>query len=597
MAEVKKVVKNVLETQEQYAEDIALYQSRLEAADTKHSKKFEAIKESRQYMKQILPEFSQQALFSNDAPLSNNNQNNNRSTYCPPLPIVIGNKMLSELTSMPMRFEYEANGQDGIKPAKAFMKIIQRTFSQTGNMSEHLLGIMHLIYSGLYIAQPVIQKMDYKLFDKGESPTTIDAGYAIGFKTYDPLTTVLDPNSVPGKVAETSDWLVVTIGLKTPQWIEKEYGIKVEQDQKIVDNYGSKTTISTVKIDTYKYELQSDSGLDYISGFMVREYYTSDGYVYHIIDDSYVARKSINSAGIVGIPFAICPGILDLDSPYGIPLPEHLRPSVELVATAINMVADNTALKNKLPYLYPNGLFDPSTLNALASGEANKMNNYVAVNLASLVGAAGYFNAGSIKDLVQKPELQEVTEGAEMLLVEGMNSIWFVTGLNPSSVSGIQDKQIRVESVANMIGSASLRNSSSVVVNLETYFLNPMTRFFQLMYYNYFDVFKEFKDLAVEKNDIKNIKSVRVVNGSYLPSDKETREKKAMFIYTMASQNQVFDPIAAVEYVFESMGMEMLRFLRNPLDLLTEEEAMSVIETYIAGKTGQPQPGGENVQQ
>ena len=70
-----------------------------------------------------------------------------------------------------------------------------------------------------------------------------------------------------------------------------------------------------------------------------------------------------------------------------------------------------------------------------------------------------------------------------------------------------------------------------------------------------------------------------------------------MFIYTMASQNQVFDPIAAVEYVFESMGMEMLRFLRNPLDLLTEEEAMSVIETYIAGKTGQPQAGGENVQQ
>ena len=274
MAEVKKIVKNVLETQEQYAEDIALYQSRLEAADTKHSKKFAAIKESRQYMKQILPEFSQQALFSNDAPLSNNNQNNNRSVYCPPLPIVIGNKMLSELTSMPMRFEYEANGQDGIKPAKAFMKIIQRTFSQTGNMSEHLLGIMHLIYSGLYIAQPVIQKMDYNLFDKGETPATIDAGYAIGFKTYDPLTTVLDPNAVPGKVAETSDWLVVTIGLKTPQWIEKEYGIKVEQDQKVVDNYGSKTTISTIKIDTYKYELQSDSGLDYVSGFMVREYYT-----------------------------------------------------------------------------------------------------------------------------------------------------------------------------------------------------------------------------------------------------------------------------------------------------------------------------------
>lgn len=597
MAEVKKVVKTVLATQEEYAEDMALYSARIEAADTKHSKKFGAIKESRQYMKQILPEFSQQALFSSDASKSNNNQNNNRSVYCPPLAIVIGNKMLSELTSMPMRFEYEANGQDGIKPAKAFMKIIQRTFSQTGNMSEHLLGIMHLIYSGLYIAQPVIQRMDYKIFDKGTDPATIDAGYAIGFKTYDPLTTILDPNSVPGKVAETSDWLVVTIGMKTAQWIEKEYGIKVEQDQRVVDSYGTKQSVTTIKIDSYKYELQSDSGLDYVSGFMVREYYTSDGYVYHVIDDAYVARKTINSAGLVGIPFAICPGILDLDSPYGIPLPEHLRPSVELVATAINMVADNTALKNKLPYLFPNGLFDPATLNALASGEANKMNNYVPVNLATLASSVGNFSAGSIKDLVQKPELQEVTAGAQMLLVEGMNAIWFVTGLNPSSVSGIQDKQIRVESVANMIGSASLRNSSSVVVNLETYFLNPMTRFFQLMYYNYFNVFKEFADLAVEKNDIKNIKSVRVVNGSYLPSDKETREKKAMFIYTMASQNQVFDPVAAVEYVFESMGMEMLRFLRNPLDLLTEEEAMSVIETYIAGRTGQPQPGGENVQQ
>jgi len=582
MSEVKK---NVLQLQPEHATLITEYQDRIKAAATKHDKKFQVIRDSRQYQKQILPEFSQEVLPSNSATKSNNNQSEARSKYCPPLAVVIGNKMASELTSMPMRFEYEANNENGIKIAKSFMKIIQRTFAQMGNMSEHMLGIDHCIYSGTYIAQPVIEDMDYDIFDDGEIEAMIKAGKSIGFRTYDPLTTLLDPNAVPGKVPETSDWLVVTIGIKTPMWIKEEYGIDVGlEDRQVAAEYGKTRRTTIVTIDQYKAELESDSGAEAITGFMVREYYTRDGLVYHIIDDGYVANVHKNLAGIKGIPFAVCPGILDLDSPYGVPLPEQLRPSVELVASAINMVADNTALKNKLPYLYPNGLFDPSTLASLSSGNANKMNNYVGVNVASLANAGGFLNVGSIRDLVQKPELQEVTEGAKMLLIEGMNAVWFITGLNPSSVSGIQDKQIRIESVADMISTASLRNSSRIVVNLETYFLNKMTRMFQIMYYNYFKHFTEFAELGVTKNDLKNIKSVRVVNGSYLPSDQKTREQKAMFMYQMAMQNQVFDPLAVVEYIFEAFGMEMSRFTRNPLELMSEEEVMGFIDSFMKQK-------------
>lgn len=582
----------VINQQKEYVDLIMTYSDRMKNAMTKHAKKLEAIRDARQQHKQILPDFSKAALVSSTETRSNNNAVESRSTYLPPLSLVIGNKMAEELTAMPMRFEYEANEYIGVKIASAFMKIIQRTFSQTGNMSDHSLGIDHLLYGGTYIAQPIIKDLSYDLFDGESGDFKLQSGKAIGFMVYDTVAVVLDPNAQPGKVPETSEWLTVTIGQKSPEWIKRTYGVDLKIET--VDSssaYGSPKTYLT--IDSYREELRDNSGLTNQTGIMVREYYKADGMVYHIINDTYVVKKHRNMAGIKGIPFAVCPCILDLDSPYGTPLPEQLRKPIELVATGINMIADNTGLKNKLPFFFPEGLIKETTRITLASGNGNKMNNYVGIDLSVLADTGQNFQAKDIRSLIQKPELQEVTQGAVTLINQGMNDIWQITGMNPTSVSGVQDTQVRVSGVADMMRGASLRNSSKVVSNIETFLLNQLTRYFQIMYYNNYDSFSELKKAGIEKKDLKNIKAVRVVNGSYLPSDQKTREEKAMFIYQLSLQNQVFSPYAVAEYIFEALGMEMERFLRNPLEIMEEEQVMRFIDDFM-NKQGL---GGQNGQQ
>jgi len=567
---------------------IVEYQDRIKTAEKKHENKFKSIRDARELVKQILPEFSKRTLMSNGENKGNSSPTI-RSAYCPPIIIAINNKISQELTSMPMRFEYEANTNKGVDTAGAFMKIIQRTYSQTGNVLEYLTGIEYLLGSGTLIAQPYTDIITTDVFDEGKNPDQagpgeevihkLVGGRSVGYKVYDPQVALIDWRASPSNPAGTAEWIVVTIGLRSPAWIKKEYDIDVKITSEM--SYGTKAA-TILQIDEYKRTLEEKAGLENNTGIMVREYYTNDGYVYHILDDGYVARKHINSAAYKGIPFVICPCVFDPDSPYGIPMPEHLRPSIELVATAINLVADNTAAKNKLPWFYPSGLVDDSTIRTISSGSSNKINDLVPINLGALASSVGAFSAGSIKDLIQKPEIQEVTAGAQFLFNEGMNNIWLVTGLNPTSVAGVQDKQVRIQGVADMINNAALRNSSKIVVNIESYFLNPLTRFFQMMYYSYYKDFPEFTNIDGKNNNItrdmvRSIKDIRVVNGSYLPSDQMTREQKASFIYDMAMRNATLDPSKATEYLFEAMGINMKRFERNPMELLDEATLDSIL--------------------
>lgn len=321
--------KLVVQYHDKYEEILTLYQERIKDAETKHDKKFQAIRDSRLFLRQILPTISENKLNAANVVPGNNSEGENRSKYSPPVMLAIKKKMTEDLTSQPADFEYASNGQGGAEKAAMYMDIIKRTFTQHNSNTEYIAGISHLFDSGTLIAQPVTGMLSEQVMSKRPKVNnpevledyvqTLNSGRYVSFYVYDPLITLIDPNASPHRVQETAEWIVITIGKKSPEHVEKEYGVKIEIQKTPGVPYGD-TGQTYLVIDGYKKELETEAGLENLGGLMVREYYLNNGKVYTIIEDYYVVKEAWNDARIVGkIPIIVCPGILDLESPYGIP--------------------------------------------------------------------------------------------------------------------------------------------------------------------------------------------------------------------------------------------------------------------------------------
>ena len=133
--------------------------------------------------------------------------------------------------------------------------------------------------------------------------------------------------------------------------------------------------------------------------------------------------------------------------------------------------------------------------------------------------------------------LPEITPGAEFLYSQGMNGIFYVTGTN-SMAFGIQEKQIRTAQAAEMIGASLVRSDSDIAKKIECSFFNPVTWDFLRIFYVNYDAFPTFKENNIPKDFLKNYKSVRVVNGSYLTVDKAERLGKLQQVLQLAYMNE-----------------------------------------------------------
>jgi len=568
--------------QNKYEELIVEYQTRIQDAQTKHADKFKSIRNARLLLKQVLPEAATDKLVADtDSVPGNNVESENRSMYCPPVALAIKEKMIEDLTASPFEFVYEHNDPSGKAKAEIFMEEFKRTFTQENIMAEHSMNLINLLDSGTIISVPIIKSMSSSVIldvkdDDGkitQKVQALDNGSSLGFYSYDVLRTLIDPNAEPHRVQKTAEWIVITAGEKSAEYIKQKYDVDVSilnvSDESFgAGKAGSKTYLV---VDTYKKELEEISGLENKSGFVIREYFLTNGKKYTILEDQFVIADTWNSARIYGeLPVIICPAVVDPESPYGIPLMDKLEPSIELVATAINLVADNTIMRNKFPWITLKGLIDPNAMSQLTSGMYNSFNNIMELNPAGLKHIPN-LNLKSVIDLFAKPEFQEVTSGSQFLYSEGMNNIWLITGLNPANMSGRQEKQIRVESVAQMINQASMRNSSGVVKNLDTYYFNVKCRMFQYMYYAHYDKFPALKDAGITRDDIANFKNIRIVNGSYLPEDQMTRGMKAQVVMNRGMINQLtYDPNKVEEYYLKSVGLRLEDFERDPVGGLDE---------------------------
>jgi len=551
-------------------EFLDLYRHRLARCQEVHSKKFMEIRDARQALKQKMPDSSLVKL-GNINNKSGNNRPQNKSKYMFPIYTAVVEKILQDLSAKNPRFEWEANTPEGVFVKDAFDNEFIKTFTYDNNAREISSARQHGLISGAMITQVSTRKEYRRRIKPNKEIDSIPVGRTIPIKAYDPLTVLLDWNAIPGKVSETSDFIIVTIGRRSIDYVRRQWKdaeIQPAQINEVVDSY--KTQL----------EVESGTAKDMISdSVMIREYYTADGYRHVIANDNVLLETSVVSNGTVDrIPFEVATIWDDPDSVYGQTLWNMLEPSIQVINTSLNQILDNNALNAKMPFFAFKGTLKASglTLNDF------KPNEIVEIDPKTLLSnpMGGASAKMSISDMITKLQFPDITQGGLFLFEKGLQAIWYITGLNPETLGGIQEKQIRNEMVASMIQGSSLRSSSKIVKAMELGFMNPTCWHLVDIFEMYYDDFPDFAEKQIPKELLVGLKDVRVVNGSYLPADESSQLDKAQILLKRASVNSTYDHIKVEKNFLKAIGHRAPDiWFKPPEQLLQEQEAMRVLET------------------
>ena len=556
-------------------EFLELYRQRLQRGQEIHQKKFNEIKEARQALKQRMPDSSIVKLGSSGRKSGNDkfNQKAKKSKYMFPIYTAVAEKIKQDLTASPFRFQWEGNTAPGVDIKDAFENILLKIFTYDNSARDIATGLSHAVVSGTMITQTTTRKEYRRRIKPDSTIDSIPVGRTIPIIPYDPLTVILDWNAEPSKVAETSDFIIVTIGVRSLDFVKKQWGEELAEAVK-------PKTPSEV-IDNHKRVLEQEAGTNktvYADSVVLREYYTADGYRHVIANDEVLLESSIVSNGMVDrIPFDIAPIWDDPDSVYGMTLWNLLEPSIQVINTALNQILDSNALNAKMPFFTFKGALKGAglTLNDFSSNEIIELDPKSVANYSS----TGSSSALDIQKMITKLQFPDITQAGIFLFETALKAIWFVTGLNPESLGGIQEKQIRNEMVAGMIQQSALRNSSKIVQHLENNFMNPTCWHLVDIFEMYYDDFPEFAKAEIPREFLKSLKEIRVVNGSYLPADKSSQMEKAQVLLQRASMNGSYDHIKVEENFLKQVGFrDPERWFRPAEEMLQEQETMRVME-------------------
>jgi hypothetical protein len=293
-----------------------------------------------------------------------------------------------------------------------------------------------------------------------------------------------------------------------------------------------------------------------------------------VIANGKLISTSPNSNGVIGtIPLDIAPLFIDPDTPYGVGLYEKLQPSIDIINTSVNQIADNNNNAVKSPTFYFKGMLPKGFSLTNASFQ-----DLIPLDYSKLM-IGGQIPTLDINKFMGRLIFQEVTEGAMFLMKNALQNIWFMTGYNETSLGGIQEKQVRVAGVAEMIQANSIRKSSMIVNSLETNHTNPTIQSFTRIFLMHMSDFPEFEREKITPKDLMNYhKHVRVVNGSYLPSDQMSEMERTDALLQVAMQNASMDQVSAIIEWLEARGiMFPERYFRDPKSMLTADMAVSIL--------------------
>lgn len=554
------------------------YQSHLRKGEEVFRDKYEEIKRARQGEKQIIPESSLNKSTNTNYRQGNDDENDGswgQSTYEVPLVRAIAEKILQEMTTNIFDHEYGGNNKIGRKARRALKRQLRKIYSLENIRKKLNIGLWHAINSGTLITQTITKKdrreVIYASKDDsgGYREDVIDLGRVVDLCVYDPLTVIPDFNAVPHDIKGTMKWCIVTLGQFTREWIEDKYDVKI-QDRG--DGRGTKI------YDNFKQQIERNAGTNKNAQadtmVVLREYYTIDGMRYTIAGDQQIIDTSPNSNGIKGcIPINFAPLWLDPDSIFGQTLESLLRPSVDVVSSVMNQIIDMQSLNANMPFFYDKSLI-PSLGEGLTVGQCTPR-EFIPVDGVNIGGTQL-----DIRKAIGRPEFPEMTQGALFVYEQAMKHIFYLTGFNEITLGGIQGKQIRNSDVANMINQASLKNSSKIVVQIETEFMNPTSWDILQIFSMYYDEFQGLSDDGVPREVLQDFSNVRVINGSSLPSDQVNRLAKVerMLQIGQIAPNTV-DWMAILEDWFDALGVaDESIYLLDPLQVVTEQQAMALVQ-------------------
>jgi len=567
-----------MKEQAKYKDILSDYNYRWTEGQNKFSRKYDEIMESRLIMKNLLPstwfsDIVHTREVGND-PTGEILATRSQAIY--PIASAIAEKLRTDLKANDATFEIVGNDLEGTKTAEGMEKIMRNTYTLTNTRKRYMHGLDHLVLSGTMLAQPRCELLEEITHGQNDTEIKSELGRSLTFTLYDPLTSMIDWNANPMDVQDTATWAIVTIGRFSKDTLEETWGIEIEGHDDF-DAAGNMTG-SYAMVDQHKIALEGAAGLELSTGLVVREYYLNNGKRYVVLQDSFILDEAMVVGSVKGqIPIMVTPFIADPDSVYGTTLPRFLETPLQITSTVLNQVGDLNALKTNMPMITFKGMIDGGAmgmaLETMEPGTILELNVPKDARFAS----GGVNMDMDINKAIGRPPIEEISQGASWLFEKAMESIWYLTGLSPTSLGGFQEKQIRIESVADMINQSSLRNSSALVMNLEANFYNPMTRAFVRFMGIYYEGFPELKSGDIAQESLANMRSIRIANGSYLPADKLQEQAINEYMYQLFLGNpSVLDGTKIMNNLIESMGRVPARYMRDPLETMLQDQAVNL---------------------
>lgn len=532
------------------------------------------------------------------------NGDNNNSVMLFPMYSAICNKMIETLHGLPPRYEWAANTNKGISTAYALELELMKCYTKSNIGAKIPMLLWHLVVDGIFAQQTVYRTMSDKIRRNGKEESIYNGG-TIDFIVYDPLTCYFDWDADITDIRKTSKFFIATIADSiTYDGLVEEFG-KEEVDK--MKDAGVMCYKSGDIGDVRKNQMERDNGFtEPLESCVWREYYTNDGMVYSIINDSYIIKKGYVESGVADqIPINIGVAYYDPDSKLGTTLWERVKWSVALMSQALNQVADRNAFNNHAPFFT-----NAADIDIDFSMDASMGRRIIKVNPM-------FPNQDDVNKMIGQFLLPEVLPGAEFMFVQGLQAIFYVTGTN-SLAFGIQDKQIRTAGAAEMIGASLVRSDSDIAKKLEVSFFNPVTWDFLRIFYTHYNDFPTFKENNIPEEFLKNYKDIRVVNGSYLTADKAERLGKLQQVLQLAMANPqgmrlanlYHDLIQAIGFINPSLYLKSENEIaleqlfvdlgaKAAAGLITEEEmaqAQAAIKFLMDTSQKAAIEGGDNVQ-
>jgi hypothetical protein len=214
-----------------------------------------------------------------------------------------------------------------------------------------------------------------------------------------------------------------------------------------------------------------------------------------------------------------------------------LKNPIAVVARVCNQVLDNNDYTNNFPLL-------------MLAGTTSQLTEIEQTG-RKVIEVSPVGEKMDISQIIQKVQFPEITQGAQFVYNIAMQHIQYLTGVTPAS-QGMQAKQIRVSGEAEMINNAIISNSSEIVLNMESTYINACIWDTLRIFVRYFE---QFGFQYITKDFLKNYKNIHVANGSTLASDKVSAQALAAAKMNLIPQfANAVDAVSIIEEYLRSLG-------------------------------------------